>query len=92
MSRLGFLSKGVTRDCLKLDGKLPVDSDKLTMFVIVGARTGRHFFNSDIGSGSRSHCLSGRRRMMVDISSAVASGKVSNAVGAVAGAGKCGEA
>ena len=81
----------MTIDCLKHDGKLPVDSNKLMMFVIVGARTGRHFFSRDIGRGSRSHCLSGRRRMMLDISVTDAARNESNDGGTAVGAGECGE-
>ena len=47
----GFLSRGVTKDCLKLDGKQPVDSERLTIVVIVGARTGRHFFQNTYMNG-----------------------------------------
>ena len=58
--------------CLKLGGKSPVDRDKLTMLVMVVAKTGRHFFSRAVGSGSRSHCLSGERLMMLAISPTVA--------------------
>ena len=74
--------------CLKQDGKSPIDKDKLMIFVIVGARTGRHLFNSEVGSGSKSHCLSGRRFMMPDISATVVGRKESNTGGTVAGAGR----
>jgi hypothetical protein len=74
--------------CLKQDGKSPVDRDKLMIFVIVGARTGRHFFNRKVGSGSKSHCLSGRRLIMPDISAIVVGRKEPNTGGTMAGAGK----
>ena len=74
--------------CFKLDGKSPVDRERLTMFAIVGARTGRHFFRRPVGSGSKSHCLSGRHLMMLVISTALVNRKDSNAGGLVAGAGK----
>jgi len=63
---------------LKQDGKSPADKDKLMIFAIVGARTGRHFFNREVGRGSKSHCLSGRRLMMSDISATVVGRKESN--------------
>ena len=74
--------------CLKQDGKSPVDRDKLTIFDIVGASTGRHFFNREVGNGSKSHCLSGRRLIMPDISATVVGRKELNTGGTVAGAGK----
>ena len=58
--------------CLNPVGKSPVDKDKLTMLVIVVAKTGRHFFSRAVGNGSRSHCLSGECFMMLDISPTVA--------------------
>ena len=58
--------------CLKLAGKSPVDKDRLSMLVIVVAKTGRHFFSKAVGNGSRSHCLSGECFQMLDISPTVA--------------------
>ena len=48
---------GVTVDCLNADGKQPVASEMLTMFVIVGASTVEHCLSTEVGNGSRSHCL-----------------------------------
>jgi len=61
--KASLLIKGVTIDCLKLDGKTPVDNGRLAILAIVGARTrtGRHFFSKEVGSGWRSHCLFGRQ-------------------------------
>jgi hypothetical protein len=69
LSREGFLIIGVTMDSLKQDGKQPVYKERFMMFVMVGARIGRHAFRREVGSGSSSHCLSGRRRMRLEISS-----------------------
>ena len=44
---------GWTEQDLKLSGKWPVESDKLTMFVIVGIST-EHFLRIVVGKGSRS--------------------------------------
>ena len=38
LSRLGFLSRGVAIACLNGDGNSPVERDKLTMFVLTGAK------------------------------------------------------
>jgi len=64
--------RGVTTDCLKVAGKEPVDREEFTMFVIVGARTDRHFLRREVGIGSSSHCLSGADCMSLVISSMVA--------------------
>ena len=74
--------------CLKEEGKSPVDKDKLMILVIVDARTGRHLFNREVGSGSKSHCLSRGRLIMPDISATVVVRKELNTGGTVAGAGK----
>ena len=50
-------------DSLKFDGNVPETSERLTMLVIVGTRTGKHFFKREVGIGSRSHCLSGEDLM-----------------------------
>jgi hypothetical protein len=47
-------------ESLKVDGKLPDRRDRLIMLVMVGRRTGRHFLRSQVGMGSRLHCLLGQ--------------------------------
>ena len=37
-------------DSLNFDGNLPEASDILTMLVMVGARTGKHFFKREVGT------------------------------------------
>ena len=59
-------------DFLKAEGKEPVASDALTMLVMVGASTDRHFLSRLVGIGSRSHCLLGLELMRRTISSVVA--------------------
>ena len=78
-------------DSLKFDGNVPETSDRLTMLVMVGARTGRHFFKREVGSGSSSHCLSGADRMSPVISSTVAGVKDEKVAGAHGGSGVCGD-
>lgn len=77
--------------CLNSVGKTPVDKDKLTILVIVVAKTGRHFFRRAVGNGSRSHCLSGDCFTMLDISLTVACRKESNTEGVVTGPGMWGD-
>ena len=59
LSRNGFLRSGVTRDCLKCMGKVPVDRESLTMVVIIGRIIAEICFRRKVGIGSRSHCLLG---------------------------------
>jgi hypothetical protein len=82
---------GVTMDCLKADGNEPVAREILTMLVIAGASTVRHFFNRDVGIGSRSHCLSGADLMRRVISSTVAGWKDVKLAGGDGGSGVCDE-
>jgi hypothetical protein len=42
----------VTIECLKEEGKEPVDRERLTILVMTGRRTGRHCLRSQVGSGS----------------------------------------
>ena len=44
-------------DCLKCMGKVPVDSERLTMIVIIGRIVPKTSFRRKVGIGSRSHCL-----------------------------------
>lgn len=91
LSSEGFLTSGVTTDLLKLGGKQPVNRETLTMLVMTGARTGKHFFSRLVGSGSRSHCLSGSDEMMWHISSTDVGRKILKTGGVTGGAGTCGE-
>lgn len=84
------MRRGVTIECLKDDGKLPEDSERLTIRVMVGRRTGRHFLRSQVGIGSRSHCLFGDRFMSLRISTSVAGVKEEKSGGRDGGDGKCG--
>lgn len=90
MSREGFLRRGETIECLKDDGKLPEDSERLTIRVMVGRRTGRHFLRSQVGIGSRSHCLFGDIFMSLRISTSVAGVNEEKSGGRDGGGGKCG--
>ena len=71
MSSFGFLSSGETMDCLKGAGTVPVDSDRLMMLVIVGARIVTHCSRREAGIGSSSHCLFGAWRISFVVSSVV---------------------
>ena len=57
MSRLALLRRGVTSECLKANGKLPVESERLMIWVITGRRTDAQSFRREVGIGSNSHCL-----------------------------------
>src|SRR6218665_2027084 len=59
-SRLASLRRGVTRKCLKTIGKLPEESERLIILVIIGTRTEAQSFRREVGIGSSSHCLLGR--------------------------------
>ena len=63
------MRSGVTRDCLKCMGKVPVDRDRLTMVVIIGRIVAETCFRSKVGIGSRSHCLLGEACKSLAISS-----------------------
>ena len=51
------MRSGVTRDCLKCMGKVPVDRERLTMVVIIGRIVPETCFRRKVWIGSRSHCL-----------------------------------
>ena len=59
---------GVTNECLKSRGKLPVDKERLTIFVIMGTRMDAQPFSKEVGIGSSSHCLLGRDCNRLNIS------------------------
>ena len=69
LSRDGFLRSEVTRDCLKFMGKVPVDSERFTMVVIIGRIVAETCFRRKVGIGSRSHCLLGEAYKSLAISS-----------------------
>lgn len=49
----------MTSECLKANGKLPVESERLMIWVITGRRTDAQSFRREVGIGSNSHCLLG---------------------------------
>ncbi len=71
-------------------GKIPFSNDKLIMFVIVGSRAAEHFLSRKVGSGSRSHCLSGDWKSSFSTSSSVTGEKVRSCAGGEGGGGLCG--
>ena len=48
------MNSGVTRDCLKCMEKVPVDSERLNMVVIIGRIVAETSFRRKVGIGSRS--------------------------------------
>ena len=59
LSRLAFLRRGVTTECLKANGNLLVESERLIILVITGRRTDAQSFIREVRIGSNSHCLLG---------------------------------
>ena len=49
----------MTREHLKTIGNLPVESERLIIWVITGRRTDAQSFRREVGIGSNSHCLLG---------------------------------
>ena len=66
-------------------------SDRLTMLVMVGIRTGAHTLRSQVGIGSGSDCLLGQLRRILDISDSDAGVKEEKLEGSVGGEGECGD-
>ena len=66
-------------------------SDRLTMLVMVGIRTGAHTLRSQVGIGSESDCLLGQLRRILDISDSDAGVKEEKLEGSVGGEGECGD-
>ena len=60
LSSDGFLRSGMTNECLKIRGKLPVDKERLTIFVMMVTMMDAQSFSKEVGIGSSSHCLLGR--------------------------------
>jgi len=54
------MRSGVTNECLKSRVKLPVDKERLTIFVMTGTRMDAQSFSKEVGIGSSSHCFLGR--------------------------------
>ena len=59
LSREDFFSNGVTSALFIVVGTIPVDIDKLTMFVMVGRRQVKYSFSSQVGTGSNEHDVEG---------------------------------
>ena len=81
LSRDGILRTGVTRDCLKCIGKVPVRKERLTMVVIIGRIVAETCFRRKVGIGSRSRCLLGEACKSLAISSIDARGNGDNTLG-----------
>ena len=82
LSRVGFLSSGLTMDCLKCMGKgVPVDRERLTMVVIIGRIVKETCFRKKMGIGSRLHCLLGEACKSSAIWSVDAGGNDDNTLG-----------
>jgi len=50
----------VTNECWKSRGKLQVDKERLTIFVMMGTRMDSQSFSKEVGIGSSLHSLLGR--------------------------------
>ena len=50
-------------------GKVPVDTERLTMVVVIGRIVAENLFRRKVGIGSRSHCLFGEACKSLAISS-----------------------
>ena len=81
LSRDGFLRIGVTRDCLKCMGKVPVDRERFTLVAMIGRIVEETSFRKKVGRGSRSHCLLGEACKSLAISSIDAGGNDDNTLG-----------
>ena len=81
LSRDVFLRSGVTRDCLKCMGKVPVYRERFTMVVIIGRIVAETSFRRKMGVGSRSNCLLGETCKSLAISSIDAEGNDDNTLG-----------
>lgn len=66
-------------------------SDRLTMLVMIGIRTGAHTLRSQVGIGLESDCLLGQLRRILDISDSDAGLKEEKLEGSVGGQGECGD-
>ena len=55
--------------CLKEDGKVPDERERLMILVTVGRRIGRHFLRSQVGTGSSLHGFLGESEISLKSSS-----------------------
>ena len=78
---MAFFRSGVTRDCLKCMGKVPVDRERLTMVVIIRRIVAETCLRRKVGIGSRSHCSLGEACKSLAISSIDAGGNDDNTLG-----------
>ena len=77
LSKVLFLSTGVTWAILKESGTVPVDMDIFTIFVITGMSSAEQCLTSHVGTGSNIQDLDGELMIILCISSSVAWGKFS---------------
>jgi len=91
-SKVDFYKRGDMMDCLRMGWKWPELRDRLTMLVIVRMRTEEHSLRSQVGIGSKSHCLLGQLRSIFEISDSDAGLKVEKSGGEVGGEGQWGDA
>jgi len=66
-------------------------SDRLTTLVMIRVRTGAHTLRSQVRIGSKSDCLLGQLKRILDISDSDAGVKEENLEGSVGGEGECGD-
>ena len=59
LSKEGFFSNGVTSALSIVVGTMPVDIDKLTMFVMIGRRQVNYSFSREVATGSCEHDVEG---------------------------------
>ena len=57
----GFLTVGMTIACFIIDGKVADSSEELTSFINIATIVRPEAFTSQVGTGSRAHCLLGHR-------------------------------
>ena len=87
MSSVDFFNVGEMMEFLRCGWNLPEESEKLTMLVMVGISRVEHCLRSQVGMGSRSHCLLGASVSILRISWCVAGEKEEKPAG-VAGGGE----
>lgn len=68
-------------DSLRARGKLPEVRDRLSRFVIFGTKTEAHCLRSQFGIGSKSGCLFGQLKRILDILYSAARLKVEKSTG-----------
>ena len=70
---------------------MPELRERFTILVIIGIRTGAHCLRSQVGIGSRSDCLLGLSKRILEISDSDAGLKVERTGGAVGREWECGD-